>query len=69
MWGMKHDEIYIYASVKKKNEARQYRVYGILYCTWWVTEGWGLKNQVEKRTRSRPFAVASLWPNLVNLVL
>ena len=28
---------YIYASVKK-NEVQQYRVYDILYCTWWVTE-------------------------------
>jgi hypothetical protein len=59
---------YIYTSVKK-NEVQQYRVYGILWCTWRVSEAWGVKNQVEKRTRSCPFAMASLWPNLVNLVL
>jgi hypothetical protein len=28
----------------------------------------GLMNQVERRTRSCPFAVASLWPNLENQV-
>jgi hypothetical protein len=51
----------IYASAKK-NEVQQYRVvrYSVLYV---------VGDRVEKRTRSRPFAVAPLWPNLVNLVL
>ena len=57
---------YIYVSVKK-NEAQQYRVrYTVLYVV--GDRGLGLKNQVEKRTRSRPFAVAPLWPKVVNLV-
>jgi hypothetical protein len=66
--GMKHDEVHIYASVKK-NEVQQYRV--VRYTVQYVVgdRGLGIEEQVEKRTRSRPIAVAPLWPKVVNLVL